>query len=764
MKRLLQTFRHSHVGVGLVALMACVAHLGYSAVFESWMFLIVVGLSVAAAVCCHHFVRRYQLLLGQAALIYVVAFVVVGIAVTQWPLGVGSFQSFSEDVTQGWASLLSSQIPTALSSDKRAVVFASAWLTAVLALELDHRLSHFGFALIGALVGLLATSLLAPEASVVALIQGPVLVGLTLVLAAVQRTRSERTRGLTSTRRSFQGPAKWALPALLLGLIGLLGAVAGPRLPFAESAERFDLRQFQENPWDPLVEPSPLSTIKAFLKDGQEGLNEPLFTVRSEVPITRWTQAVMATYNGVVWQVADPVTDTPAQFVPIDGKLPNAVTDGYVDAPQIEAEVTIEGLTGPWLPHPGRPWEVRHSGTGDLRANLATGTLARPSGLQIGQVFEIRSSLHAVAGSGGIGGESLAADESAIDLTLVPSDVTNLAAELVAGFDVGGPQVAQIRDAFVVAGFYDISEATPPGHGFQDIAEFIGNPERLVGYEEQYAASAAVLARVAELPVRVVTGFVIPESRYENGQAAVLPSDAVAWIEVNVADTGWVPVDVTPDRSREPSEDTPGRVVRSIAVPNEPPPPPPPIDSDRVEDLEEDEEEDEEEAEEEPIESQTLLERLLNRPELVAVGVGVVPMVGLGFLAAVTIALKSLRRRRRRSAGSTRMRVVGAWSEFVDRFEEAGYDVPVNATPRELAAQISRADVVTEPGRVEELARLAVRAAFSSDEPDQHDVDRAWVSALEASADTASQLGAVERLRGACDPRPLLRKGAKEPV
>ena len=45
------------------------------------------------------------------------------------------------------------------------------------------------------------------------------------------------------------------------------------------------------------------------------------------------------------------------------------------------------------------------------------------------------------------------------------------------------------------------------------------DPEQIVGYEEQYAAAAAVIARTASLPVRVVVGYQIPADRVANGTA-----------------------------------------------------------------------------------------------------------------------------------------------------------------------------------------------------------------------------------------------------
>ena len=70
--------------------------------------------------------------------------------------------------------------------------------------------------------------------------------------------------------------------------------------------------------------------------------------------------------------------------------------------------------------------------------------------------------------------------------------------------------MAAIRDEFVTSGFYDVTPDTPPGHSYGRIATMLEDPERIVGFEEQYAAAAAVMAQVAELPVRVVVGYRIP--------------------------------------------------------------------------------------------------------------------------------------------------------------------------------------------------------------------------------------------------------------
>ena len=77
------------------------------------------------------------------------------------------------------------------------------------------------------------------------------------------------------------------------------------------------------------------------------------------------------------------------------------------------------------------------------------------------------------------------------ELELLPPPVRNLAADLVEGKETGWAQMAAIRDKFVNEGFYDVTPETPPGHSYARISEMLGDPARIVGYEEQYAAAAA---------------------------------------------------------------------------------------------------------------------------------------------------------------------------------------------------------------------------------------------------------------------------------
>ena len=66
--------------------------------------------------------------------------------------------------------------------------------------------------------------------------------------------------------------------------------------------------------------PSPLVQIKAQLAAAVE--DEVVFEVQSDKPLTRWTTAVMNSYDGVVWTVADP-NDASTDFRPVGSRLPS---------------------------------------------------------------------------------------------------------------------------------------------------------------------------------------------------------------------------------------------------------------------------------------------------------------------------------------------------------------------------------------------------------------------------------------------------------
>jgi transglutaminase-like putative cysteine protease len=91
---------------------------------------------------------------------------------------------------------------------------------------------------------------------------------------------------------------------------------------------------------------------------------------------------------------------------------------------------------------------------------------------------------------------------------------------------------------------------TPPALGAQAVDEFLF--ETREGFCEHYASAMTFLLRAAGLPARVVMGYQGGEFNALGGYFIIRQSDAHAWTEVWLDDTGWTRVDavaaVAPER------------------------------------------------------------------------------------------------------------------------------------------------------------------------------------------------------------------------
>jgi len=88
---------------------------------------------------------------------------------------------------------------------------------------------------------------------------------------------------------------------------------------------------------------------------------------------------------------------------------------------------------------------------------------------------------------------------------------------------------------------FGYSLSTEPGDSGSKIVDFLKNK---LGFCEQYAATEAVMFRMAGVPARVVLGYTHPVPK--DGQFTVTTDDAHAWVEAYFGGAGWVPFDPTP--------------------------------------------------------------------------------------------------------------------------------------------------------------------------------------------------------------------------
>lgn len=744
------------VAVAIVAAMSVTAAAGFRSTLSGWSFLTAAAIGALGASAVVLFARFRRLLLGESVALSAVGFVVLGgVAVGGLPTP-GAYGEFARGLVRGWADLLSSAPPADITEQLRALPFTVAWLAAAIGGEIVRHTRRPGLPAIGPILALALSLLFTIEDRRLALAQGAgILAGTLLLISVAQRVGRDRTA--VTHDPDAPGDAH-DRTRLMLAAVVVVGAVVaapllGPHLPLAGANERFDLRRYQVPPFDPLAVPSPLAQVKASLKEDRK--DDVVFTISGDTPIRRWPVAVMSDYDGVIWTVADPERDPDAaEFVPVDTQLPAVADPLPEDAATVQHTVTITDLNGHFLPTAGVPRRLDLPADLDPRMNLRTGTVALPDGVPDDLTYTVTSAVPPEVTEQQLREAAITPVDRTEELELLPPPVRNLAADLVEGREFGWDQLAAIRDAFVEQGYYDATADTPPGHSYGRIAAMLEDPARVVGFEEQYAAAAAVMAQVAGLPVRVVVGYELPDDAWQDGTAQVTANDISAWIELDAGELGWIPVDVTPDRSRVPDPETQGRTTQEIAIPNPPPPPPPPpsVEPPRQQDEEADD------AEMEPIRI-TIDDRTgLSTWAVVAIGVGGVPVALLLAFVAVVVGWKALRRRRRRSSPSPTARIAGAWAEAIDRCTEAGAPLVTGVTPHErvsLYARDERLDVVEGDLRV--LARQVDRATYAAVEPSDEHAAEAWRSSEQVVAALRERSTTVQRLRMHLDPRPLRR-------
>lgn len=726
----------------VIAAMTVIATLGFRTIFSSWSFVVPAVAGAALATLIVVVGRMRGLITGEIIGLGLLAPVIVG------PLAVGG-RGFYRGLVLGWSDVLSATPPVDATPELKALPFIAAFLGAFVGVELLRAREYPGIPVVGPIATLVVTALFSAQTR-----NGAIAVGLVLLIGLLLIARLHYA-AVTQTGFLVLG--------LVLALVAALASSASLVLPFADESTRFDLRDLQTPPWDPLAVASPLTEVKAGLKSASDE-QVAIFRITGDTPVDRWRTASLPAFNGVFWGVAEP--NEIAEFVPVDTRLPTV--DGEIIGEQqltFSVDVLVPG--GHWVPSAGVPLGIDFQDPTDARMNLLTGTIGLPNRLQAGNSYDLTVSPWVVLDDAALRDLVFEADNRSAELELLPPLVRNLSADFTTGIDqLSGRRILAIRDNMRL-GSYDLAQ--PPGHAFGRIAEFL-QPVRLAdaetpedalramtGYEETYAASAAVLARLSDIPTRVAVGYVLPEDRWQDRRAEVFASDISAWIEVYVEGQGWSPLDVTPDRLREPEEVDEGTDTKNVPVADPPKSPPEPEEEEQpeIDDPEQEEEEkpeEEEEEEEEPDPPVVLSVRIV---------AAAAALISIGLLVAamlLIIAWKVLRRRRRRGTGPAGERIAGAWAELANRVDEAGGSLPLAATPAEAAHYAQSIDVLAEPdvaGRVERLADQVSVATFHPDPPSDLSADEAWQTYDELAAAMRADAGPGERLKRALDPRSL---------
>ncbi len=481
-------------------------------------------------------------------------------------------------VALDWKRLVTISLPVGSYESLLVPFFVTLLVATVTAVSVATRASRPELASIPALVLFAAGVVVGPTRLDVSVASAVLLGGIALVwaltvryvrrAAAVSRTVGARVPVWRSVLR----------PALVgTGTIVAAGVVAtGLGLVVPPAADRTVARSDVVKPFDPRDHVSPLSGFRAYEESG--AADAPQLTVTG-LPAGGFVRiATLDTYDGVVYRVGG---DDGASASGTFERVPTSVDVRGVSGTDVRVDVRVDGYRGVWLPTVGDLRSVTFQGSdagserGAFFYNRTTSTGAVVSG--VGD--RTRYQLDAVVPDQPTDAQLADARPGTASVP-TPSGVPDAVRERVdattadAGSD-GAKLLAAVQDlkrtGYVSHGVGD-DRASRSGHGADRIQELLTSP-LMIGDQEQYAVTAALMARELGFPARVVMGFTAggdaggdaaETAGGSGGTTTFRGSDVTARIEVDTAQYGWVMLDPNPVVREIPEEQdqTPQPVTR----------------------------------------------------------------------------------------------------------------------------------------------------------------------------------------------------------
>lgn len=506
-----------------------------------------------------------------------------------------------------------------------------------------------------------------------------------------------------------------------LGIIVMGSLVAGAMALVMPVTDRTVWRTQIEQPFVLQDDTSPLSEYRNYVAGDFEDLN--LVSVEGIETGGRVSLATLDAYNGVIFSVGGSSSD----FT----RVPGAISTANLSGDAVSATVTIEDLSGPWIPLPAVLGDIDFVGQGSqfltdsFYYSRQADTGAVVSALTPGDTYRVRGVSSPQA--------------SLSDLTnfvpgtaivpapkVVPDGLDAFIALNSSATDTPAEKLSKVLSALVDEGYvsHGQSDEVPSasGHGANRLSSLFAT-EPMVGDAEQYASAAALIATQIGFPARVVLGFIADDDEDSAPKVTFTGADMTAWIEISTAN-GWVAVDpnpvVRPIPEEQPDDPTEVAFPQSAVEP-------PPTDQTTLTDSTVPEAAEEEE----PEATDPALQAILG---VVSVSAWILLILGILASPLIVIALlKSRKRRRRQGAPDPRARVIGAWDQLRDVLQDNGFALDASMTRHEIAQHSGMRNVGL-------IAHLGDAAQYSSDSVPPADSDQAW---REVDA-VAVELGAAQ--------------------
>ncbi|MCE5288543.1 MAG: RDD family protein [Nocardiaceae bacterium] len=556
----------------------------------------------------------------------------------------------------------------------------------------------------------------------------PAILGSTFGVAVVMMLAANRARGT-------QGVLRRATRLVVAAAVLAVAAGAGLAFsPLVTASDRQLVRNYITGDLQPYEYPSPLEK----LRDYRTNLRGTTLMTVSGLPANqRIRVATMDRYDGFAYRVAggqDPDNMITGVFGPYTSSTragSEAATANLPVGNYVDIHLVIDGYHDVWIPGPTRINSINCSGSrrqdilDGLYFNQSTGTAMTTVGLKRGDSLSLGGTVTRNPDEADLVKASFA--KVVLPQDVIPTKVAEWAAAIVAPIPNPIDKVRALQ-SFLQRGMYADEKTAPAGLDQGSIVNFLTAPQ-LIGTDEQYAVTMALMAKSLGIPARVVTGF-----RVEPDGKTIVGGDAEAWVEVAFENLGWVSFDPSPqappmgEAPSGPAQDTSSSAAQDDQ-PQQPPPPPPP----------------EQVPPYVPPPSPWLPLWYVLRVAREAAGFLAVPVAA----ALIVVATKALRRRRRRSLPDPAQRIYAGWHEVADTAIDLGM-ARSSGTRLETAA---RARTVT--AELGPLARLADAGTFAPTVPDEAVADEFWAAVDGWRDDLRRTAPAVRWLRQATSVRSL---------
>ncbi len=731
------------IDAAFVMLLGLAALAGLVTTFDTLHFLLVGALGLLLGMLTAHLVLSLRWHWAWIPVILVVWYFLVGSAVAVHEYAFAGFLPTLASLTElarvavnGWKELVTTLPPVVGDGSYLALPFLLSLLTGAISLVVARRSRRAAPALITPVLLLVVVTLLGTRQTLAPLIQGLGLAALGFGWLAV---RNRRRRQLTGTGRSPR--AGLLTGAGLLAAALVLGGLFGGLLPGGD-VPRWVVREYVRPPVEVKDLSSPLVGFRVYSSQNLNQLWDAELLTVTGVPTNSLLRfAVLDDYTGHTWSASGGAS-AGSGFQRIGARLPEVV-DGTPSAVTITFAADYERTRelGPWLPSLGGNTDIDFGGAttrthlSSLRYNLATGQglLTEGDRFRDGDVVQLAS----VPLTSNFDADSQPGGQPSVN----PASYSFLA---TTGQKWGGAATTGAQQVLEIAkhlkgGYWSdgtvVGQADYlPGHSQGRLSNFVLG-DQLVGSDEQYAATFALLCNQAGFPARVVFGAVVPEGGTIKGQ------NVSAWVELET-EQGWqaiAPQVFIPDRNRTPDQLPQTRSQDKNAT-NVPPPNSSRVDSNPMDSVEND----------------LSGTKVTNNwwAGFLKVLLAILRVVGPPLAVIVTLltaiaVTKALRRYRRRTSGTPSRQVAAAWHDVFDQCRDLGMILSTKGTRLEQSAAIGQP-------QVRQFAVAVNTATFGPEDPTPAEVSALWTTAATTRKQLLGSLGRWQRLVARFNIRSLL--------